>query len=122
MLYEKPYPIYTGINIATMLRSNCRFELPGCSGPRCNHAVSQGQPGDSHVTRRVAPRALSRGSLVIEPSLRMRIDNAFAHMMDRRSGSSRTTGPPRYDAADCHESVFLMVCKCIYSLSFRAGI
>ncbi|KAH9992057.1 P-loop containing nucleoside triphosphate hydrolase protein [Russula vinacea] len=33
----------------------------------------------------------------------MRIDNAFAHMMERRPGSSKITEPPRYDAADCHE-------------------
>ncbi|KAH9985046.1 ATP-dependent DNA helicase [Russula compacta] len=33
----------------------------------------------------------------------MRIDNALSYMMSRHAGPSKVTGPPRYDAADCHE-------------------
>ena len=49
----------------------------------------------------------------------MRIDNAFAHMMERRRGSSKTTDPPRYDAADCHECVFLQHRSANASTYFR---
>jgi hypothetical protein len=77
-----------------------------------NHVCST-----SPVTRRVRVETVNHGtplrlrlsaacSLVIEHPLEpMRIDNAFSYMMERRAGSSKATGPPVYDAEDCHECV-----------------
>jgi hypothetical protein len=52
----------------------------------------------------------------------MRIDNAFTYMMERRPGSSKTTGPPRYDAGDCHECVSFDDLQMHLLTLFRAGI
>ena len=52
----------------------------------------------------------------------MRIDNAFSYMMDRRAGSSKSTGPVSYDVADCHECVFRILWKVETRLLARTGI
>jgi hypothetical protein len=52
----------------------------------------------------------------------MRIDNALSYMMDRRAGSSKSTGPVSYDVADCHECVFRILWKVETLLLTRTGI
>lgn len=92
---------------------------------RRNHAVSQGQSGDSPVTRRVALRAfLFLGPLVVEPSTQDHADRqcicsydgpAFWPLESYWSSKLRCCGLPRVRPLNDLQS------NLQYSLLFRAG-